>query len=198
VLAVFLIQTLPFLGMGWDALTGGPELGLVQDVRQSLLEQEPFRRMLADHEREALSRFRTSKQTVYQERHLVRVSLTPFGLPGFHDVFAVRVRTDVIDERAYTSFLARPGVVFDSNAAPFFSRQCQTATCTAFIDRLVGTGHWLLRHGVLTPFRLNVTETDETSSVSPGRDPVSTQEWSRQSRKLHEKRIGRSFLDTQP
>jgi hypothetical protein len=194
-LAVILVQTLPFVHMAWDTFTGSPDLRLVQDVRHVLLDQEPFRKMLADHERDAVRRHLRGGPSAYQKRHLVRVNLTPFGLPGFHDLFAVRVRTDIVDGKAYTSFLARPGVVFDPNAASFFSGQCEGSLCKSLIRLLVGTGHTLLAWGVLTPYRMNITEMDETSSISIGTEAISTSAWSQKSRTLHQKQRGRSFVE---
>jgi hypothetical protein len=196
-LLVVVVQTVPFARMGWAALTG-PDLQLVEDVRSTLLDQEPFQRMLQEHEQATLQRHQRGGPSAYQKRHLVRVNLTPFGLPGFHDIFAVRVHSDVADGTAYTSFLARPGVIFDPEAAAFFSRQCGGSVCKGFIQVLVKTGHTLLRWGVLTPFRLNVTEMDETSSVHLGREAISTAEWARQSRRLHRQEIGRSFSKKTP
>jgi hypothetical protein len=192
-LGVLLVQTFPFASMAWGGLTGGPDIGLAQDVRHALLAQPPFQKMLEEHEEVAIRRHGRGGASSFQRRRLVRINLTPFGLPGFHDVFAVRVRTDIIEGEAYTSFLARPGVVIDPNAAAFFSGQCESSVCKRFIRALVGAGHQLLEWGVLTPFRLNVTEMDATSSVSIGADPVSTTEWARHSRQLHQKGTGRSF-----
>jgi hypothetical protein len=195
-LGVLLVQTVPFVSMAWSALSGGPHIGLVQDVRHVLLEQLPFRKTIAEHEKEALRRHRRGDGASFQRRRLVRVNLTPFGLPGFHDVFAVRVRTDIVEGEAFTSFLARPGAVIDPNAAPFFSGQCESAMCREFIRFLVGAGHQLLEWGVLSPFRLNITEMDATSSVSAGTEPISTSEWAEQSLALHREGKGHSFSET--
>lgn len=191
------VQTLPFARMGWAALAG-PDLQVVQDVRRGLLSQEPFRQALRRHERTAVQRHQRGGASAYQKRHLVRVNLTPFGLPGFHDIFAVRIRTDIIEGTPYTSFLARPGVVFHSNDAPFFSRQCESAACETAIYALVSVGRTLLEWGVLTSYRLNVTEMDETSSAQLGREAISTAEWARQSHSLHEQGLGRSFSTNAP
>lgn len=88
--------------------------------------------------------------------------------------------------------------VADPNSVPLFSRQCESSVCRTFIEALVGSGHWLLRRGVLTSFRLNVTKMDETSSVSLGHDPISTDEWATQSGALHAKGVGRSFSRSGP
>jgi hypothetical protein len=119
-IALVLIQTVPFIGMAWGSLTGGPGLGLVRDLRGELLQQEAFRQTLRQHEQEAVRRYQASGRTAYQRRHLVRINLTPLGLPGFHDIFAVRVRTDLVDGAPKTGFLARPGVAFseDDGAEP--------------------------------------------------------------------------------
>lgn len=196
-LGIVSVQTLPFARMGWAALAG-PDLQVVQDVRKGLLDQEPFRQALRRHERAAVQRHRRGGASAYQKRHLVRVNLTPFGLPAFHDIFAVRIRTDIVEGEPYTSFLARPGVVFHSNDAPFFSRQCESAACETAIYALVSVGRTLLEWGVLTSFRLNVTEMDETSSVRLGREAISTAEWARQSRRLHEQGLGCSFSTNAP
>jgi hypothetical protein len=80
--SIVLINTVPFFGMACGALSGGPGLGLIRDIRSDLLAQEPFVQTLTKHEQEALQRYRTSGTTVYQRRHLVQVNLTPLGLPG--------------------------------------------------------------------------------------------------------------------
>lgn len=195
VLGILLVQTVPFARMAWGALTGGPGIGLVHDVRYTLLQQARFQETIAEHEKEALRRHRGGQGASLQRRRLVRVNLTPFGLPGFYDVFAVRVRTDIVEGTAYTSFLARPGVLIESNSAPFFSGQCESSVCEWFIKGLVGTNYQLLEWGILTPYRLNVTETDATSSVSIGTEPIATSEWAKQSLLLHREGKGRSFSE---
>jgi len=194
-LGILVVQTVPFAHMAWGALTGGPSIGLVQDVRHALLDQAPFQEMLAEHERQALRQGRKGGGSSFQRRRLVRINLTPFGLPGFHDVFAVRVRTDIIEGQAHTSFLVRPGAVIDPNAAAFFSGQCESSVCKRVIRTLVGTTHRLLEWGVITPFYLNVTEMDATSSVSLGTEPIATSEWAEQSLILHREGEGHSFSD---
>jgi hypothetical protein len=188
-----IVQTVPFARMAWASVTGGPGTGLVQDVRESLLEQEGFREALAAHEREALRLHRRAGREALQKRHLVEVNLAPFGLPGFRDVFAVRVRTDVVGGTPYTSFLARPGVVASPADAPWFSRQCGGALCRQAIELAVGAYHGALEVGLFTPYRLNVTETSRTSSVSIGREPVSTEAWARKTQAMHRDEVGRSF-----
>jgi hypothetical protein len=190
---VLFVQTIPFARMAWASLTGGPGTGLVQDVRQALLRQEAFREALADHEREALRLHRRAGREALQKRHLVEVNLAPFGLPGFRDVFAVRVRTDIVSGKPYTSFVARPGVVASPADAPWFSRQCDEALCRQAVELAVGAYHGALEMGLMTPYRLNVTETFRTSSVSIGREPISTEAWARKTQAMHRKEIGRSF-----
>ncbi len=195
-LGILLVQTVPFARMAWGTLTGGPGIGLVQDVRHELLGQPPFQEMIAEHERDAVRRHRRGEGASFQRRRLVRVNLTPFGLPGFYDVFAVRVRTDIVDRKPYTSFLARPGVVIESNSAPFFSGQCESSVCEWSIRGLIGTVYQLLDWGLVTPYRLNVTEMDETSSVSIGTEPIATSEWAERSLALHRQGKGRSFSES--
>jgi hypothetical protein len=108
-------------------------------------------------------------------------------------VFAVRVRTDVVDDQAYTSFLARPGMVTSQEDASWFSGQCDRAVCREAIKLAVGAYHGALNAHLLTPYRLNITETDRTSSASIGREPVSTETWARQSRKMHREGVGDRF-----
>lgn len=151
--------------------------------------------MLSKHEKAAIDRYRQGGDPFFQRRRLVRVNLASFGLPGFHDVFAVRMRTDIMEKKAYTSFLARPGVVFVPNAASFFSGQCDGPLSKRLVRAIVGTSHQLLEWGVLTAFRLNITEMDATSSVCIGNEAISTSDWSQKTRELHRKKIGRSFAE---
>mgnify|MGYP006934453215 FL=1 len=197
-LSIILINTVPFFGMAWGALSGGPGLGLIRDIRHDLLAQKPFVQTLTEHEQEALRRYRASGTTVYQRRHLVKVNLTPLGLPGFHDIFAVRVRTDIVKKQPYTAFLVRPGVVPSENDAPFFSRQCETTICKKVIRGMVAFGHGLINWGILSTYRLNITGSDATSSVMLGTSPVSTSKWARQSRQMHLSERGTSFTSPTP
>ena len=192
VLAVVLIETVPFAAMAWAGVTGEPDLELVQDVRTELLAQQEIHQMLAKHETETLRRYRMSGQTSLQHRHLAEVDLTPLGIIGFYDVFAFRVRTDVVDGQAHTSFLVRPGFVLDANAAPFFSRQCESAVCRRMLQALIHAGNALVGSGALTTYYLNVTESDVTSSITFGA-AVSTSVWTRQSAAMHQHGKGRSF-----
>lgn len=196
--SIVLINTVPFFGMAWGALSGGPGLGLIRDIRSDLLAQEPFMQTLTKHEQEALRRYKTSGTTVYQRRHLVRVNLTPFGLPGFHDIFAVRVRTDIVKKQPYTAFLVRPGVVPSENDAPFFSRQCETIVCKKIIRGMVDFGYGLINWGILSTYRLNITGSDATSSVMLGTSPISTSKWARQTRQMHHSERGTSFTSPTP
>ena len=197
-----LIHTVPFLHMGWAAVTGSPDHGLIRDVREALLRQESVQAMLAGHEREALRRFRQSGKRAFQTRRTARIDLTPFGLPGFYDIFAFRVRTDIVPlesetrsarDTAYTSFLARPGVVMESNTEAFFTRQCDTDLCRSMTSALVRTVDAAMGAGLLTSYRLNVTETDRTSAVTFGWDPLPRSVWARETRRLHQQGQGRSF-----
>jgi hypothetical protein len=52
--------------------------------------------------------------------------------------------------------------------------------------------------GLLTPYRLNITESDATSTVSIGRDPIATATWAEQTRHRHRQGEGRSVADLQP
>lgn len=197
-LGIVLVNTVPFFGMAWGALTGGPGLGLIRDIRSDLLAQEAFTQVLTEHEREALRRYRTSGAEAYQRRHLIQVNLTPLGLPGFHDIFAVRVRTDIVKGQPYTAFLVRPGVVPSENDAPFFARQCGSAVCKKIIRAGVAFGHGLINWGILSTYRLNITGSDATSSAVLGTSPVSTSKWARQSRELHHSQRGTSFTSPAP
>jgi len=192
VLAAVFIETVPFAAMAWAGVTGEPDLELVQDVRTELLAQQEIHQMLARHEAEALRRYQNSGQTSLQHRHLAEVDLTPLGVVGFYDVFAFRVRTDVVDGQVHTSFLVRPGFVPDANAVPFFSRQCESTVCERMLQGLIRIGNALVRSGVLTTYYLNVTENDATSSIT-FREAVSTSVWARRSAAMHQRGQGRSF-----
>jgi hypothetical protein len=61
------------------------------------------------------------------------------------------------------------------------------------VNLAVRAYHVALDAHLLTPYRLNVTETDRTSSVSIGREPVSTETWAQQSRAMHREGIGDRF-----
>ena len=197
-IAIVLVHTVPFIGMAWGALTGGPGIGLVGDMRSQLLQQEEFRETLHQHEQEAVRRYQATGSPAYQQRHLVRVNLTPFGMPGFHDIFAVRVRTDLVEGEPKTAFLTRPGVVFSEDDEPFFTGQCDGAFCKQTIRVLLGFGRGLMNRGILTPYRLNITESDATSTVSIGPDPIATDTWAEQTRKRHHSGQGHSAAELHP
>jgi hypothetical protein len=84
-------------------------------------------------------------------------------------------------------------VVASQEDASWFTSQCDGAVCREVIKLAVRAYHGALDAHLLTPYRLNITETDRTSSVSIGREPVSTETWARQSRAMHHKGIGDRF-----
>jgi hypothetical protein len=84
-------------------------------------------------------------------------------------------------------------VVASQEDASWFSGQCDRAFCREVVKLAVRAYHGALDAHLFTPYRLNITETDRTSSVSIGRDPVSTETWARRSRTMHRKGIGDRF-----
>lgn len=195
---VVLVHTVPFVGMAWGALSGRPGIGLIRDIRAELLEQTAFRETLVAHEREALRRHRTGGAAAYQARHLVEIDLGPMGAPTFEDTWAVRVRTDVVDNTPYTAFLARPGVVMEENDVPFFSRQCGgNAVCEQAIRLAGGLRDVGVTSGLLTTYYLNITERDATSRVTVGTSPMETATWAQETRARHASGEGRQFSAAQ-
>lgn len=97
----------------------------------------------------------------------------------------------MVHGRPLTSFLVRLGLIKDTNAETFFSKQCNNGFCRTCMRAVLGLYYKLFDWGIFNPIRLNITERDETSSISRKRVPVD--EWNTTVAKMHEREIGKSF-----
>lgn len=174
-------------------LTGTlPDRSVLVEIREGLLSQPRFRSLLKRHENAAVARYGGSGDAAYQKRYIYRTPLSFFDVPGgAHDHWAVRIRTDIDDGTARTSFLVRPGVVYDPEAAAYFKRQCGGEICRSLLEVIIGVGNAAFRYDLFSGFRLNVTEMSATSSIK--REAISTGEWAQKTERLHEQGQGPSF-----
>jgi hypothetical protein len=170
-----------------------PDTRHIDQIRNDLLEQESFIKMLVAHEKESLNRFKQDGQQSYLKRYIHKTQTAMFDLQSFHDYWQVWVRTDIIKGRPLTSFLVRLGLVKDTNAETFFSNQCRSEIATSAMRAGLSLYNNLFNWGVFKPIRLNITESDQTSSVS--RVKITQHEWSEAARKRHQQGVGVGFVN---
>jgi len=169
-----------------------PDTRHVNRIRNDLLGQESFINMLAAHEKETLNRFKQDGQRPYLKRYVHKTPTSMFDLHSFHDYWQVWVRTDIVDGRPLTSFLIRLGLIKDTNAETFFSKQCGSRLVASAMRAGLSLYNSMFDWGVFKPIRLNITESDQTSSVSRAR--IKQQEWSEAVRKQHLQGVGVAFV----
>lgn len=160
-------------------------------IRNDLLEQNSFKNILIEHERATLRRFRRGEVKPFVKKYVHKTPTSMFDIHAFHDYWEVWVRTDVIEDRPLTSFLVRLGLIKDQNAERFFSDQCTTSICRSMMKSLLSLYNKMFDWGIFKPIRLNITESDETSSVSRKRTALS--EWNKAVQKFHSQGYGKTF-----
>lgn len=161
-------------------------------IRNDLLEQNAFRRILIENERVALSRIRPGEASKpFVKKYIHKTPTSMFDMDAFHDYWEVWVRTDVIEGKPLTSFLVRLGLIKDKNAERFFSDQCTTRFCESTMKSTLSLYNKMFDWGILKPIRLNITESDETSGV--GRKRTTLKQWNKAVEQLHAQGIGITF-----
>ncbi|KXB09473.1 hypothetical protein AKJ60_00120 [candidate division MSBL1 archaeon SCGC-AAA385M11] len=166
-------------------------IGHAKKIRNDLLAQDSFVKLLKKHEKKTLQGYRQTGKAVYTKMYLHRTHTGMFGLSSFFDVWQTWVRTDIVNGKPLTSFLVRLGVVKDENAAQFFGSQSKSDLVRWSLQSAVGLLNKLFDWGVLKTYRLNITEMDQTTSV--GRKRISREKWSRMVYELHRQGKGRTF-----
>jgi len=168
-----------------------PNSSHLRRIRDDLLKQERFVEMLAAHERGTLRRFGESGEKSWEKLHIYNTSTAMLGIRGFHDKWETWVRTDIFEGRPLTSFLVRLGVIRDENAEVFFSNQCESAICRVVMKSIVVAYNKMFDWGAFKGFRLNITESDETSSVSG--EMLQKEKWSATVERTHARGRGLTF-----
>jgi hypothetical protein len=170
-----------------------PDTRHIDRIRNDLLEQESFIDMLVVHEKESLKRFKQDGQRSYLKRYICKTPTAMFDLHSFHDYWQVWVRTDIVDGRPLSSFLVRLGLIKDTSAETFFSNQCRSECTASAMRAVLSLYNKMYDWGVFKPIRLNITESDQTSSVS--RNRIKQQEWSEAVRQQHQQGVGIGFIN---
>ena len=160
-----------------------PPYSFVTDVRKDLMGQKRFQDMLKQNEEIAMARFSRSGSTSYTKRYLYKLRISMFDLPFLTDVWATRVRTDMVQGRPKTAFLIRLGIEKDANALKFFGEQRDSATQKTIIGFLINTYNRLFDWGLLKPYRINITESDQSSSM--GSHMLSNEKWDELVSRMH-------------
>ena len=168
-----------------------PDSDHIVRIRNDLQSQDSFITMLAKHEKLTIKRFEETREILFVKNYIHQTPTSMFDIHSFHDFWEVWVRTDIINGKPLTSFLVRLGLIKDTNAGSFFSNQCTSSYCKSFIKFMVGTYNKMFDWGIFNPIRLNITEIDETSSVS--RKRIALNEWNEMVNKIHKREIGMSF-----
>jgi hypothetical protein len=160
-----------------------PPFSYLTDVRKTLLDQKDFQRMLKQHEAIALARFKGTGNTPYTKRHIYKLPMSMFDMPFFHDYWETWVRTDIVQGLPRTSFLIRLGIIKEKNDISFFSNQCQSKTGKTALRFLISAYNKFFDWGILKPYRINITESNKTSSIGSKR--LSLEKWNDMVEKLH-------------
>jgi hypothetical protein len=150
--------------------------------------------MLARHEAQSLKYYNEKGEKSFVKKYIHKTPTSMFDMHAFHDYWEVWVRTDIINDRPLTSFLIRLGMIKDKNAEIFFSNQCNSSIYKSTMKFIVSIYNKMFDWGIFKPFRLNITEMDETSSVS--RDRMTLKEWNELVWKFHQKGLGNFFYKT--
>ena len=169
-----------------------PDAEHLTRIRKDLESQTSFITMLAKHETSALNRFKKTENALFTRKYIHRTRTSMFDLHSFHDDWEVWVRTDIVKGRPLTSYLIRLGFIKDTNAESFFSDQCHNRFCKTVLRSSVAAYNKLFDWGIVKPIRLNITESDATSSV--GRQRVELKAWHEKVQKIHGQGTGLSFI----
>lgn len=148
--------------------------------------------MLVKHERLAVKRFSSTGESIFVKKYIHKTPTSMFDIHSFHDFWEVWVRTDIVNGKPFTSFLIRLGLIKDSNAEGFFSNQCSNGFCKTVMKSLLDIYNKMFDLGIFRPIRLNITEIDDTSTVS--RERLGLKEWNEMVWKIHQKEKGISFI----
>jgi hypothetical protein len=160
-------------------------------IRSGLLEQKEFIALLRRHENNALESHTSEQNSPIVKKYIHKTSTGMLGLHMFQDYWEVWVMTSIVDNKPCTSFMIRLGMVKDTNAVEFFSKQRESAFGEWFWKNVVRFYNVLFDVGIFKPVRFNITENDHTSSVSRTRVPVD--EWRSKTTKLHKDEAGDCF-----
>jgi hypothetical protein len=170
-----------------------PDSDHIVRIRNDLQSQDSFIQMLAKHEKLTIKRFEESREILFVKKYIHQTPTSMFDIHAFHDFWEVWVRTDIVNGKPLTSYLVRLGLIKDTNAESFFSNQCNSGFCKSFMIFMVGTYNKMFDWGIFNPIRLNITEINETSSVS--RKRIALNEWNEIANKIHKREVGISFLN---
>lgn len=168
-----------------------PDSGHLSRIRDDLLSQDNFIGLLKKHEKTAVNRFSQTGGSVFVKKYIYRTPTSMFDIHSFHDFWEVWVRTDIVGGRPFTSFLIRLGLIKDTNAEGFFSSQCRTRFCKTMMKSLLGLYNKMFDWGIFKPIRLNITEIDDTSTVS--RKRLDLRQWNEMVGKMHREERGMGF-----
>lgn len=165
-----LVLTIRFpnlMSLTFSALTHQlPSENHLHRIRHSLYLQPHFRKMLVRHEQKTLARFRQSGNPEYTKLYLHKTDVSTFDFPELVDYWETWVKTDIVDGKPYTSFLIRLGVIKDPNAGAFFSTQLDGGFGKFAFQNALWFYNKLFDWGLFKGYRLNITESDKTSSVT--------------------------------
>ena len=170
-----------------------PDSGHLARIRNDLQSQAGFMNMLVKHENLAVQRFNTRGEPLWIKKYIHKTPTSMFDIHSFHDFWEVWVRTDIVNGKPLTSFLIRLGLIKDANAEGFFSNQCGNALCKTAMQSLLGIYNKMFDWGIFQPIRFNITETDDTSTVSRAR--LELEQWHDMVGKMHAQERGISFRD---
>jgi hypothetical protein len=182
--------------LGYSSLTRHLVYHPVIAFRRHLLDRKSFRKMLVKHEKKTILAYQNGGPASLFNMYHYRINVDVYSLHTFYDIWETYIRTDIVNGRPLTSFMIRLGFVPDRNAEAFFSKQMNKThgkTSADAVKTFLSFGNWLFDIGVLSFVRLNITESDETSSITGKRYGTKIENWERQVKTLHQSGKGTSF-----
>jgi hypothetical protein len=168
-----------------------PDSGHLTRIRNDLQSQDGFISMLVKHERIAVQRFNHAGEYLFVKKYIHKTPTSMFDIHSFSDFWEVWVRTDIVNGKPLTSYLIRLGLIKDTNAEGFFSNQCSNHFFKTVLESILGIYNKMFDWGIFKPVRLNITETDDTSTVS--RERLDLKEWNEMVGNIHKEGKGTSF-----
>ncbi len=152
-------------------------------IREALQVQADFMQLIKQHEDRALARYRSAGDTVFVARNIYRVDASFFLPIPLYDDWEVWMRTDIVDGKPATSFLIRLGLIKDENMPVFFGDQLKSGWASSLFRSVIHGYNRCHEWGNFLPIRLNITESNATTSIS--RERLELDEWNRQSAVIH-------------
>ncbi|TDG36905.1 hypothetical protein EZJ43_06395 [Pedobacter changchengzhani] len=172
-----------------------PPISKVETVRNFLLKQPNFVKLLHQHQQNTVNNRKKSALQMYLHKTSISVMISPVAevldFPKTYDTWQVWVKTDVIDGKPYTSFLVRIGTIKDEKSVNLFSNAQKNTFAKRFVGAFINGYNKLYDWEILHPIRYNITEMNATSNTDF--KILQREDWEKLSYQQHLKGVGESY-----